>query len=69
MDFEPGKDELKKETMDMEMTPVCIDIKKKAKKGSRAANILCHKTSKTYSLILPKLQTTSLFKSQTQLTS
>jgi len=68
MDFEPTTDEIEQETMELEMTPVCIDMKKKAKKASaRLANIMCRKTSKNYFRFNLKLQTTNFFKSQTRL--
>ncbi len=57
MDFEPTTDEIKPDKMEMELTPVCIDARKKAKKAAaRLANIMCHKTSKNYPSYIPKLQ-------------
>lgn len=68
MDFEPTIDELKQDAMELELTPVCIDARKKAKKAAaRLANIMCHKTSKTHFSFNPKLQTKNFFKSQTRL--
>ena len=67
MEFEPTTEGTKQETMEIEMTPVCIDMKKKAKKAAaRPANILGRKTSKNCPSFILKFQTTNFFKSQTQ---
>jgi len=67
MEFEPTTEGTKQETMEIEMTPVCIDMKKKAKKAAaRPANILCPKISKNYTTLIIKIYPTNFFKIQTQ---